>query len=320
MGGVIADALLGDPRRGHPVALFGRAAQAVQDRLYADRRLAGVGYTASCVTLALGPALLADYLTRREPWARLAATAATAWAVTGAASLAAEAERIAAALERGDCAAARAGCRAVRARPCRAGRDRAGEGHRRVGRREHLRRGGRPAVLGRGCRAPRAARVPGGQHARRDGRPPVGALRAVRLGGGPARRRRQPGPARLTGLLAVASAPAGGAGRARRGGRCAGTAAAPEPQRGPVRGGVRRRARRPARRAQRLRRRARTGPSSGDGRAAPADISARHPALAASRRRRPRRCRGVWPGHGGSRASDPRSAAIMRDLARGRRR
>ena len=101
MGGVLADALLGDPRRGHPVALFGRAAQAVQDRLYADRRLAGVGYTASCVTLALGPALLADYLTRREPWARLAATAATAWAVTGAASLAAEAERIAAALERG---------------------------------------------------------------------------------------------------------------------------------------------------------------------------------------------------------------------------
>jgi len=76
VGGVIADALLGDPRRGHPVALFGRAAQAVQDRLYADRRLAGVGYTASCVTLALGPALLADYLTRREPLARLAATAA----------------------------------------------------------------------------------------------------------------------------------------------------------------------------------------------------------------------------------------------------
>ena len=120
VGGVIADALLGDPSRGHPVALFGRAAQAVQDRLYADRCLAGVGYTASCVTLALGPALLADYLTRRRPWARLAATAATAWAVTGAASLAAEADRIAAALERGDLAAAR------KALPALCGRDPAG--------------------------------------------------------------------------------------------------------------------------------------------------------------------------------------------------
>src|SRR5690349_9416509 len=122
VGGVIADALLGDPRRGHPVALFGRVAQAVQDRLYADRRMAGVGYTASCVTLALGPALLADYLTRRQPWARLAATAATAWAVTGAASLAAEADRIAAALERGNLAAAR------KALPALCGRDPAGLG------------------------------------------------------------------------------------------------------------------------------------------------------------------------------------------------
>jgi adenosylcobinamide-phosphate synthase len=120
VGGVIADGLLGDPRRGHPVALFGRAAQAVQDRLYADRRVAGVGYTAVGVALALGPALLADYLTRRQPWARLAATAATAWAVTGAASLAAEAERIAAALERGDLAAAR------KALPALCGRDPAG--------------------------------------------------------------------------------------------------------------------------------------------------------------------------------------------------
>src|SRR6185437_6547350 len=60
LAGAAAAALLGDPRRGHPVALFGRAAQAVQARVYADRRLAGVGYTASCVTLALGPALLAD--------------------------------------------------------------------------------------------------------------------------------------------------------------------------------------------------------------------------------------------------------------------
>jgi adenosylcobinamide-phosphate synthase len=121
-GGVIIDALLGDPRRGHPVALFGRAAQVVQDRVYADRRLVGAGYAAGCVALVLGPALLADHLTRRRPWARLAATAATSWAVTGAASLAAEAEGIAGALERGDLAAARA------ALPALCGRDPAGLG------------------------------------------------------------------------------------------------------------------------------------------------------------------------------------------------
>jgi adenosylcobinamide-phosphate synthase len=120
VGGVVADALLGDPRRGHPVALFGRVAQAVQDRLYADRRLRGVGYTASCVALVLGPALLAEHLTRKQPWARAAATAATGWAVTGAASLAAEAGRIADALEHGDLAAARA------ALPALCGRDPAG--------------------------------------------------------------------------------------------------------------------------------------------------------------------------------------------------
>ena len=176
VGGVIADALLGDPRRGHPVALFGRAAQAVQDRLYADRRLAGVGYTASCVTLALGPALLADYLTRRRPWARLAATAATAWAVTGAASLAAEADRIAAALERGDLAAAR------KALPALCGRDPAGLGAAELARAviESVAENTSdaavaPLVWGALAGPGRAGRLPGGQHARLDGRLPVGA-------------------------------------------------------------------------------------------------------------------------------------------------
>ena len=40
LAGAAADALLGDPRRGHPVALFGRAAQAAQSRAYADSRAA----------------------------------------------------------------------------------------------------------------------------------------------------------------------------------------------------------------------------------------------------------------------------------------
>jgi len=56
LAGVAADALLGDPRRGHPVTLFGRAAQAVQQRAYADSRLCGAGYAAGCaLAAALAP-------------------------------------------------------------------------------------------------------------------------------------------------------------------------------------------------------------------------------------------------------------------------
>jgi adenosylcobinamide-phosphate synthase len=106
--GVIADALFGDPRRGHPVALFGRVAGRLEDWLYADSRQAGAGYAAACLALAAAPALAAGRLTRRRPWLALAATAAATWTVTGARSLTREASRIQAALDAGDLPAARA--------------------------------------------------------------------------------------------------------------------------------------------------------------------------------------------------------------------
>ena len=106
--GVAADALFGDPRRGHPVALFGRAAQALQDRVYADSRVSGVIYAAGCVVPVMATAAIADQLSQRRPRARLVLTATTTWAVTGAASLASEAGSIRAALEAGDLPAARA--------------------------------------------------------------------------------------------------------------------------------------------------------------------------------------------------------------------
>lgn len=40
--GWAADLALGDPRRGHPVALFGRWAGRVEHHLHADSRTAGV--------------------------------------------------------------------------------------------------------------------------------------------------------------------------------------------------------------------------------------------------------------------------------------
>ena len=51
--------------------------------------------------------------------------------------------------------------------------DGAGPGQRRVGGREHLRRRGRAAVLGRGRRPSGSARLPGREHARRHGRAPL---------------------------------------------------------------------------------------------------------------------------------------------------
>ncbi len=41
LAGALLDVLLGDPRRGHPVALFGAAAQRVEGVLYRDDRAAG---------------------------------------------------------------------------------------------------------------------------------------------------------------------------------------------------------------------------------------------------------------------------------------
>jgi adenosylcobinamide-phosphate synthase len=108
LAGVAADALLGDPRRGHPVAAFGRAAAAVQTRLYADSTQRGAVYAAACVALAAAPAVAAARLARGRPLAALAAVTAATWAVTGAKSLTGEARRIGRALEAGDLAAARA--------------------------------------------------------------------------------------------------------------------------------------------------------------------------------------------------------------------
>ncbi|WP_343905611.1 cobalamin biosynthesis protein, partial [Nocardioides aquiterrae] len=40
--GFAADRLMGDPRRGHPVAGFGRTAAALEHRVYADSRARGL--------------------------------------------------------------------------------------------------------------------------------------------------------------------------------------------------------------------------------------------------------------------------------------
>ncbi|ADG89278.1 cobalamin biosynthesis protein CobD [Thermobispora bispora] len=105
--GALIDRLAGDPRRGHPVALFGGAAAALERRIHRDSRSRGVLYTACCVGAAAGLGVIADRLTRSRPLARAAVTAAATWAVLGGTTLEKEGAYLAGALEAGDLRAAR---------------------------------------------------------------------------------------------------------------------------------------------------------------------------------------------------------------------
>lgn len=62
LAGVAVDAVAGDPRRGHPVAAFGRAAAALERRLYADSAARGAAFTAICVLGAAGLGFAVDHL------------------------------------------------------------------------------------------------------------------------------------------------------------------------------------------------------------------------------------------------------------------
>ncbi|MFH8577887.1 cobalamin biosynthesis protein [Streptomyces zaomyceticus] len=105
--GLAVDLLIGDPRRGHPVAAFGRAAAAVEERLHHDHRGWGALHTLVCAgsTAALGA--LAARAVRDRPAAAAALTAASVWAVVGGTTLGREARAIGGALAAGDLDVAR---------------------------------------------------------------------------------------------------------------------------------------------------------------------------------------------------------------------
>ncbi|MGW6457423.1 cobalamin biosynthesis protein [Streptomyces sp. NPDC055078] len=99
--GLAGDLLLGDPRRGHPVAAFGRVAGAVERVLWRDHRGWGALHTAVCAGGATAAAVLLARGARSSPAASLALTAAATWTVVGGTSLGREARAI------GDALAAR---------------------------------------------------------------------------------------------------------------------------------------------------------------------------------------------------------------------
>ncbi|WP_367040547.1 cobalamin biosynthesis protein [Streptomyces sp. Je 1-332] len=105
--GLLGDLFLGDPRRGHPVAAFGRAASAVERLLWRDHRGWGALHAVVCAGGAAGAAVLASSLVRDSRAASVALTAATTWAVVGGTSLGREARAIGGALAAGDIEVAR---------------------------------------------------------------------------------------------------------------------------------------------------------------------------------------------------------------------
>ncbi|MGI8456802.1 MAG: cobalamin biosynthesis protein [Propionibacteriaceae bacterium] len=92
--GWLADQALGDPRRGHPVAAFGRMAGALTQRTYADRRSAGLGHVGVLVGSTVAVGVLARGLVRPHPVGELVLTAAATWTVLGGRSLDREATAI----------------------------------------------------------------------------------------------------------------------------------------------------------------------------------------------------------------------------------
>ncbi|PJE98374.1 cobalamin biosynthesis protein [Streptomyces carminius] len=106
--GYLFDLIAGDPRRGHPVAAFGRAASAAERLLWRDHRGAGALYTGVCAGGAVAAAAALERAVRRSPAARTALAAAATWSVVGGTSLAREARTIAAALRADDLGTARA--------------------------------------------------------------------------------------------------------------------------------------------------------------------------------------------------------------------
>lgn len=89
--GFAADRLLGDPRRGHPVAVFGTVAGGLERLVYADSRPRGVAYTTvlvgGCAALGIG----LERCARRRPVLHVAVTALATWTVLGGRSLEREA-------------------------------------------------------------------------------------------------------------------------------------------------------------------------------------------------------------------------------------
>jgi adenosylcobinamide-phosphate synthase len=120
VAGVVADWVIGDPRRGHPVAGFGSVAAALERRWWRPSRPAGVAYVTVLVGGTAAAAAVVDRGLGRRPVARMLLTGLVTWSALGGRSLAEAGRRLAGAVRDGDLEAAR------RLAPTLVGRDPSG--------------------------------------------------------------------------------------------------------------------------------------------------------------------------------------------------
>jgi adenosylcobinamide-phosphate synthase len=106
--GYFADALFGDPRRGHPVAMFGSGAAALERLTYADSRRAGALHAGALLgALGMLGVAVERAARRRGPGWTAVATAAATFVALGGTSLGRTGHQMAGLLDAGDVAAAR---------------------------------------------------------------------------------------------------------------------------------------------------------------------------------------------------------------------
>lgn len=105
--GHLLDRVFGDPRRHHPVALWGSLAARTERLTYDDSRRAGAAHVVVLVGGSTLAGLAAEGAARRHPAAHLVVTAAATWTVLGGTTLLREAAAVDAHLTGGDLAAAR---------------------------------------------------------------------------------------------------------------------------------------------------------------------------------------------------------------------
>ena len=106
--GYVADVLFGDPRRGHPVALFGSGAAALERLTYADSRSAGALHTGALLAAlgVLGVAVERTARGRGVGWTAVA-TATTTFVALGGTSLSRTGQQMISLLAAGDAEGAR---------------------------------------------------------------------------------------------------------------------------------------------------------------------------------------------------------------------
>jgi adenosylcobinamide-phosphate synthase len=106
--GYVADVFFGDPRRGHPVALFGSGAAALERLTYADSRRAGALHVGTLLgALGLLGVALERAAGRRGRWWTAVATAAATFVALGGTSLSRTGQQMAGLLDAGDVVGAR---------------------------------------------------------------------------------------------------------------------------------------------------------------------------------------------------------------------